>query len=404
MDPTSQGCDELGDSIVIGAILPLSSPGAMRSGFAMQTALNIAVNDINAVGGVQGRQIELVTYDSAGIPSRGAKFAERLILHDCARAIVGLYHNNVAIAVRDVAATYGIPLILAEPNADGLTGKEAAELFRIVPAKSMVDSMDARWLAEVGDYNQDGELTAVVIAADTSHGQEQAEQAGYWMPEFGIDVKTLVADLPTQDFSPVIARIVDMEMAPDALFIKVRGEPALAIQRQLLDAGIGPDKGTIIVTDEVALDDEHFWAVMPDGAGTVVKQIGPWPSTATALGHLFAVSYMRTFERWPERYAFAAYDALMLAADAMERSTTLTPPDILAALAAADIELAAGRYYFLDGEEDASSHSYVSDLLWGQWPDVQTLFLEYKEPLQPAEQMSVIWPDLYRTVDTPFVH
>lgn len=395
-------CDEPTDTIVIGAILPLSSPGAMRNGFAMQTALNIALNDINTIGGIGDRRVQLITYDSAGIPTRGAKFAERLIVEDCAVAIVGLYHNNVALAVRDVAQKYGVPLVLAEPAADPLTAGEPAEVFRIAPTGSMVSSMDAEWLAEVGDYNEDGELLAVMVVPDSNHGQLQAEQAEALMPEYGIQVKTLIADLPTVDFSPIIARIVAMEMAPDALFIKIYDDSALDLQRQLLDAGIGPEKGTIIVTTPAALDDENFWSRLPDGEKTVVQQVGPWPSTVTPMGALFVTNYMRYFDRWPERYAFSAYDAFMIAADAIGRADSLAGEDIVTALEATEVEFASGLYYFPYVDRTPPDTS-TPEFMWHQWPDVQTLFLEYVEPMQSAEQMSVIWPDTYRTVDVPYV-
>ena len=66
----------------------------------MQTAINIAVTDINEQGGIHGVPLRLVTYDSAGTPERSAQFAERLILLDCAVGIVGLYHNGDAMAAR----------------------------------------------------------------------------------------------------------------------------------------------------------------------------------------------------------------------------------------------------------------------------------------------------------------
>ena len=217
------------------------------------------------------------------------------------------------------------------------------------------------------------------------------------MPAFDIELKTLVASLPTDDFSSVIARIIDMEMAPDAIFIKVRDNMSLNIQRQLLDAGIGPETGTLLVSNGAALDDEQFWAVIPDGQGTVARHIGPWPSTATPLGHLFAVNYMNTFDRWPVRYAFSSYDAFMLAADAMNRALSLAPSDVIAALALSDIELASGRYYFPKDDEIGEIEG-LPDHYGRQWPDVHTLFLQYMEPLQPAEQMSILAPEIYRSV------
>ena len=77
----------------------------------MQTALNIAVTELNDGGGISGKPVRLITYDSAGMPARGAEFAERLITQDCAVGLVGIYHDDVALAVAEVAQEYGVPLI-----------------------------------------------------------------------------------------------------------------------------------------------------------------------------------------------------------------------------------------------------------------------------------------------------
>lgn len=391
------------DEIVIGSILPLSKPGAVSGGLAMQAALNVALSHISETGGIRGKPLRLVSYDSAGLPSRGALYAERLITQDCASAIVGGYHNNVALTVLDVAERYGVPVILIEAALDDLTAEKSPAVFRISSSASMLGQTDSRWLAAVGDFNGDGRLFAVVLAEDSSSGQAMAEQAKTWMPAFEIELQTFLLDLPARDFSSLIARIVDLDVLPDAIFVKLAGDPAIDLPAQLLNAGIGPAGGTLIVTSSRALNDAAFWQAAPEGAGVVVTRTGPWHTTVTELGRQFAAEYQHYFNRWPESYAFGAYDALLLLADAMERSDGIAPEAIIAALERSDIELAAGRYYFPFGSANPPDGVTTPDYMWRQWPDAPILFLEYTAPNQPAAEMAVIWPDTYRTVSGPYL-
>jgi len=76
--------------VVIGALLPLSTPGAWMRSANMQSGLNLALERLN-MGGVAGVPARLVLYDTGDDPARSAQMAEQLIARDCAVGlIVGL--------------------------------------------------------------------------------------------------------------------------------------------------------------------------------------------------------------------------------------------------------------------------------------------------------------------------
>jgi ABC-type branched-subunit amino acid transport system substrate-binding protein len=389
-------------TITIGAILPLSLPGAITAGFAMQTALTLAVQDINAAGGVAGRTLALITYDSADQAERSRQAAQRLILDDCAAGIVGLYHTPTARAVADMAHGYGTPLIITASADDELTATAYPEVFRIAPSRAMLAQMPSRWLGEVGDFNQDGQIIAAVISDSASQPFfVEAVMAGF--ASAAIHANHMTVDLPSTDFSSAVARIVTIETLPDAIFILLKGADALTLQSQILAAGIGPQKSTLLVLHHAGLDSDQFWRDVPDGLGTVVTRIGPWPPTMTALGQQFALAYSQFNGRWPDVYAFAAYDAVYLLADAIDRAGSLQGSALVVALEASDIELASGHYTFPFGVHNPPEADGVNAYMWHQWPDVQTLYLQYSRLGQPADDMPVIWPQRYRTVDAPLV-
>jgi len=391
------------NEVVLGALLPFSKPGAMQKGFAMQTAFTIAVEDINARGGIHGKPVRLITYDDSGDPEYAAVLATRLLREDCAAMLVGVYHSEVARAVKEVVHQYGIPIIFSEPHVDDLTADQYPEVFRIGPTSMMYAQMPGKWLAKVGDYNGDETNLAVIVGENSPHGVEQAKATQGWLPEYGFTGESVLVDLPSTNFSSVIARIVALDKLPDAIFIQVAGETAFDLQRQILDAGLTPQKGTLIVSNAMILNDQRYWQQVPDGVYTVATQIGPWPSTVTALGKQFAIAYQQYFDRWPERYAFGAYDAVQLAADAIDRAGTLDPAAIITALETADIELASGHYQFPYNSKNPPDGDKVPAYLWHQWLNPQLLYLQYSEAGQAGIEAAVIWPEIYRTIDGPLL-
>jgi ABC-type branched-subunit amino acid transport system substrate-binding protein len=383
-------------TVTIGAILPLSSPGAILAGFSMQAALNIAVTEINEHGGINHAPIRLVTYDSAGSPARSAEFTHRLILLDCAVGIVGLYHNGDAGAAAEVAHQYGIPLIITEAGADEITARGYPEVFRLAPSYSMMAQMAADWLGEVGDYNGDGSRVAAIIAENSSLTTTMITSMRDDLVKAGIKTDLMGIDLPTTDFSPVIARLVSHDTLPDAIFICVKGEPALKLQAQLLAAGIGPQRSTLIVQNATALDSRQFWADVPKGNGTIVMRQGGWSSTLTQQGEGFAAKYRQLMGHWPESYAFDSYDAVYLLADTLRDARSWKGSELVAALEATHDDLSSGNITFGITSRSPRKNDQPA-YLWHQWQDAQMLFLQYTAANQDADNMSVIWPSRYRS-------
>lgn len=389
------------EEIRIGVLIPLSSPGAARAGNAMQAAFSIAADHINGAGGVLGKNVRIVVEDTQGEPEWGAAKAQSLITDDCVAALVGVYHSRVAMSVKDVAHAFGVPLILSEPYQDDITADKYAEVFRIAPTFSMVNQSDVEWLQSVGDFNGDEQQTVLIVTESNNYGTMRAEVATELFTEHGMVVENLPVDLPTDNFSSAIARIVALSHKPDVMYIWFNGESGYAFQQQLRQSGIGPDKGTVLVTRHTALDSTTFWSRLPEGSFTVVQKIGPWTSTVGEIGNQFAADYRTFFDRWPESYAFEAYDSLRLIAYAIEQANSLAPEEIIQALESADVELASGRYYFPYGSQNDPEEAGAPLYMWHQWPDVPLLYLQYTEPNQPSSDMAVLWPEVYRTAQIP---
>lgn len=387
---------EEADTIRIGGIGPLSAPGTVVGGIAMQFAMNLAVQDINDQGGVLGKPMELIFADTEGLPERGAAVAERLIEENGVIALAGEYHSAVGLAIADVANEKHVPVLFSETWADAITETGYPEVFRIAPASTMVSRATAEWLAAVGAQN------VVIIAENTDYGTGQAEADQRFFEDLGMTVvDTIFVELGTQDYQPILARVQAMDPPPDVVRVAVTGESSYNLERQITDLGLAPTEATIGIANQVAIQSE-FWESVPNGEYWTFTLVGLPPSLYNETTNRVAEAYRAQFDTQPPSYALEAYDTMWILADAIERAGTTEPDALIQALEETDIELAQGRYYF----EYTSANPVPDDVpayMWHQWPDPAVLMLQYFEQGQGPAEAAVIWPETYQTHGTNYI-
>ena len=148
-------CEFADYTISLGGLAPMSAPGAVAGGVAMDWAFKQAAADINADCGISidgvNYMVEVITGDSEGSPERGQAVAERLILEDEVDGMVGVYHSAVGLATMGVMEENQIPTIFSEPWNDNVSANGIIEfdgaaprfadgidhIFRISPASSI---------------------------------------------------------------------------------------------------------------------------------------------------------------------------------------------------------------------------------------------------------------------------
>ena len=182
-----------GDTIKFGAIYPLTGSAA-SIGQNIVNAINMAVDEINANGGVDGKKLEVLWGDSEGDPSVGMSEAERLITVENVQVLLGCYQSSVTEVVCQVAEKYQCPFVTAISAATSLTTHGYDYFYRMGLTKIMTakDAMEfANFLHE-----QTGEpMDDFIIYTDSSTlGQEMIEGCEYWAAEYGKNIVKEVDD------------------------------------------------------------------------------------------------------------------------------------------------------------------------------------------------------------------
>ncbi|MCY4615874.1 MAG: ABC transporter substrate-binding protein, partial [Chloroflexi bacterium] len=146
--------DDEGEQLRIGVLVDFSGPLAEFSEPTM-SAIELAVLHINEAGGVNGRDVVLVTGDTRVDPTQGVEEARRLIDVEGVHAIVGPLSSTVTLAVvSSVAREAGIPMISPSATSPALsTANDNGYLFRTTISDAAQGAVLARLAAEEGLTN-----------------------------------------------------------------------------------------------------------------------------------------------------------------------------------------------------------------------------------------------------------
>ena len=141
-------------------------------GISMRSALRIAVNEINAAGGVSGRKILLVERDDKADPDVGKAVAEDLVHKENVVATIGYCNSGVAIKAMDVYQNAKVPLIIPVATGTAITKKYAPPaadenyIFRV----AIADALQVEFvLKEMIDHRKLSKIA--VFADDTGYGE-----------------------------------------------------------------------------------------------------------------------------------------------------------------------------------------------------------------------------------------
>lgn len=139
-------------------------------GISVRAALRIAVGEINAVGGVGGRKIELIERDDKAKPDVGVAVAEDLVEKEKVVATIGYCNSGLAAKAADVYQKNKVPLIIPVATGTAITRKFAADpenyIFRVaMPDEKQVDFILKEMVEKRGLAN------VAIFADDTGYGE-----------------------------------------------------------------------------------------------------------------------------------------------------------------------------------------------------------------------------------------
>src|SRR5215212_8550572 len=271
----TRGAAAQGDPIRVGAIIPFTGIET-HNGLSMQYGLEIGAAEINAAGGLAGRQVEVLMEDDGGDVGRGVRAAAKLVGQDNVDFLNGTLTSSVRTAVfEELQKTQTLFLnptyyegLLCGPYyfSSGATPNQGIEPM----ADFAVKNLGKSFYFVASDYIWGtGSVAAAKPAVEAAGGSVVGEE---YVP-FG-----------TSDFTAVINRI--KEAAPEVVFPFVAGQDGITFLKQLSDFGV---RNTVKICAG-SIDDLFLPALSEEGAARFVNSTRCYMRRASECYKTFRIS------------------------------------------------------------------------------------------------------------------
>ena len=372
------------DTIKVGGVAPLSAPGSYQQGQELVYGLEWAVDDVNAAGGLLGKQVELIIEDTRNTPAQGATAIEKLITHDGVVGVAGEYHSSVCKAEIEVFHQHGVPFVIGSCWGDFLTEAGYDEVFRTsVYSSKMAENMVALMMAN-------GVKKAAALVEDSDYGVGIAKNLEIVIERLnaGIEFSYDVVERATKDFVPILLKY-KTQVKPEVLIAAVTPPGGFLVLKQAHEIRFAPSAETVIIDGTcTAQNDKVFWEAVRDAGQYVLMSCPFSPSVElTGLGEKIKQRYIDRFERQPNYLPLQGYDAMYALLTAIEKAGTTDSKAIITELQALNLTGTRGDIVF--SQEDGVYHQ--------QWVDVPTFIFQYSEVGQSAADAEVLYPPQFAT-------
>ncbi|ONI81679.1 amino acid ABC transporter substrate-binding protein [Actinosynnema sp. ALI-1.44] len=284
-------------AVPIGALVPLTRPGWVGAGRHLLAGLELAVREVNDIGGIGGRPLELLVRDTAADP-RNAEAAVSELADLGVAAVVGEYHSVVARAAAATADALGVPFLCSSAVLDALTDQPTNWVARIAPAQSRGWRIYADFLLNAGH-------TRIAVAAQPSV---------YWTSGTRILREHLAAhggrvielDMSTLDPTAVCDELVENK-ATALLLLVSQPDPAVPIVKAVR----GDQRLAGILMGAPAGQPEFAeWAALLGDDGAVIPFLRYLPEHFSPLGARVETTLRERLGEAPSFVAFEGYDTI----------------------------------------------------------------------------------------------
>ena len=305
------------ETIRIGHITPRSGFLGTLGDYAFR-GVNLAVEELNAAGGILGREVDLFTEDSVGshvAPTKAQKLIERRKVH----FLVGEISSGSGAGVMATANRLKTMYMQTGCNSDALRGEKCNPYtFHVEAGNTMYTKTIGNWQDRQGNVKG---KNFYMLTADYAFGHDLARVSTRFLTEKGgtVIANDLIAT-GTPDYSPYILKIKGA--APDFVYINLAGGDQTTFLRQYKEFGL-PFK----VSGGV-MDTAGFW-----GAG-IDSITGYWQSLwyhkmPTESSLVFAKAFRDKYKKPPENQAWGDYMGVKIMAAAMNEAKSTDPAKII---------------------------------------------------------------------------
>jgi len=311
-----------GDTIKIGFLGALTGDIAMYGKPALE-GMKMAVDDINASGGINGKKIEIIETDNRGDKQEGASVAQKLISRDNVVAILGDPTTGISKVVAPIAQKAGVVML-----SPGATGPGLVEIGDFIFRDTLLDSVAMPAIIDYFAKDLNYRKVAVITSDNNDYSVGFSQTFRDAAKGKGIEI---VADEKVKDgdrdFSAQVTNIKAKQ--PDVIFFSGYYTEAALIMKEVRKQGL---KANMFGGD--GLFSPEFIKLGGAAVEGSMSALAFSSDQATDETAKFVEAFKKKFNgALPGIYDAQGYDGLMMIADAMKRSNSTDPKVFKDALA-----------------------------------------------------------------------
>jgi len=384
---TVSGAALAADPIRIGVIAEAQA----IAGASIPQAAQLAADEINAGGGVDGRKIEIVSYDNHSSSADSVRAFQRAVNEDKVNAVIASYISEVVLALEPWASRLKTPFVTPGAASNEISKSVHADYEKnkytfhgyLTSAALALSVCDAAKDLLVDKMHM---KSAVIMSEDAAWTKPLDVGYEECLPKIGLKVLDHIRFSPdTTDFTPIFNKIEGAR--PDVIITGISHvgvQPTVQWKNQQVPI---PMFG---ISSQAT--NETFGKDTNQAAEGVLYQGVSGPGVAvTPKSVPFAENFRKKFGNFPSYAGYTAYDEVYYIADAVKRAGSTDADKLVTALEKTDWEGTIGRVQFY-GKDDPFTHSlkYGKGLITG-------LMLQWQDGKQVA-----VWPKEVAKADVKF--
>jgi branched-chain amino acid transport system substrate-binding protein len=369
-------------TIKIGFPIPLSGPAAVY-GEPISKGAEMAVQELNAKGGVLGRKLDLLERDSKANADEAVRLARELIIKNNVDFLVGTLTSAEAPAVSTIAKENKIVFIAPAAKTVQLTAPKNLHpyIFRLASNTDIDGSSGAAVIAEWKDVKR-----VATIAPDYAYGHDAVSAFVEFLKKARPDIEIVDQQWPKLGQSDFTAFITaQMAKQPDAILCEVFGGDFVTLAKQATPLGYFKavnnrvvDGGEVGATDVARpLGADYPYGIWANAYDPVI-----WPEGESAEHKAF-IANLKAFtkEEYASGWAVNGYSAIVALAEGVKKAGSTNSDKVAAALLGLTFDTPVGKRTF-----NAKSHETEMGEFWGQMvKDERFPFAIMKSPKYVAQ-------------------
>lgn len=342
------------DTIKIGEINSYKAQAAFLEPY--KKGMELAVEQINAAGGVNGKKIELITRDDNASPGDAVRAAEELLVREKVDVLAGSFLSHIGLALTDFAKQKKVFFLASEPLTDKIVWQNGNRYtYRLRTSTYMQVSMlvpeaakmkRKRWAIVYPNYEY-GQSAAATF--------KQLLKAAQPDVEFVAEQATVLGRV---DAGPVAQALVDAK--PDAIFNVLFGADLAKFVRE------GNTRGVFQGREVVSLlsgEPEYLDTLKDETPNGWLVTGYPWYGIQTPEHSAFFLAYRAKFQDYPRLGSVIGYSTIVSLAEGMKKAKSTDTEKLIAAFKGLQVTSPFGKITYRAQDNQSTLGAYVGKTL-----------------------------------------